>query len=291
MRILLTGASGFLGTHIRSELQIEDITSLGRKGCDIIADIAEKIPDLPFFELVVHAAGRAHILPLTPDRVKEFYLVNTKGTENLLKSLDKNLPSTFVFISSVAVYGKEAGLGIDEGQPLLADSPYGNSKLRAEELVRNWGLSNGVPTVILRLPLIVGRGAPGNLGAMVSAISRGFYFRIGSGNASRSMVLVDDIANLIPTLINKSGTYNLTDGYDPTYRELDTHIANQLGKSVKSIPSELVRIIARVGDSFKCLPINSYRLKKLETSLTFSSSKAKQELNWNPTPILQHIWL
>jgi len=291
MRILLTGASGFLGTHIRSELQSEDIISLGRKGCDIIADIAEKIPDLPFYDLVVHAAGKAHSLPVTPEQLKDFYAVNITGTENLLKGLDKNLPSTFVFISSVAVYGKEVGLGIDEGHPLLADSPYGISKLRAEALVRNWGVSNGVPTVILRLPLIVGRGAPGNLGAMVNAISRGFYFRIGSGNASRSMVLVEDIANLIPTLINKSGIYNLTDGCDPTYRELDTHIANQLGKSVKSIPVKLVRIVARVGDSFKWLPINSYRLKKLEKSLTFSSSKAKQKLNWNPTPVLQHRWL
>jgi nucleoside-diphosphate-sugar epimerase len=291
MRILLTGASGFLGTHINSKLQGFDITSLGRNGSDIFADITDKVPPLPFYDLVVHAAGKAHSLPISQKQAEEFYAVNTKGTENLLNGLNEHLPSTFVFISSVAVYGKVSGLEIDEGHPLLADSPYAISKLRAEELVRNWGLSTGVPIVILRLPLIVGLGAPGNLGAMVNAIKRGYYFRIGSGNASRSMVLVEDIANLIPTLINKSGTFNLTDGYDPTYRELDTHIANQLGKSVKSVPLKLVRILARFGDSFKWFPINSYRLKKLETSLTFSSIKASQQLNWKPNQILQHRWL
>lgn len=137
MTFILTGASGFLGRKIKNEL-CEDVLSIGRTNTDIICDLSSLIPKLPANKIVIHSAGKAHSVPKTPQQKQEFFDVNVLGTQNLLKGLEQapSLPKSFVFISSVAVYGLDQGNNIKESHPLNAKDPYGLSKIQAEEIVQ-----------------------------------------------------------------------------------------------------------------------------------------------------------
>ena len=159
-------------------------------------------------------------------------------------------------------------------------SAYGKSKLEAEKLVLDWGKEYGVNIVILRLPLIFGLGAPGNLGAMEKAIKKGYYFRIGSGNAVRSMVDVEQLSDFLVNLYgSESGIYNLV-SYHRSFKEVEQIFSDLYHKRIKVIPSWMATLAAKLGDMIPGFPLNSYRLKKLESSLTFDCSKAVQQLGW-----------
>jgi nucleoside-diphosphate-sugar epimerase len=294
MKVLLTGAGGFLGRIIRQTLTEHEVTTLGRgEDMDLRLDICSPLPDLNGYDMVVHAAGKAHMVPKDEEQSAAFMRVNLEGTRMLLDALARNgkAPGTLVFISTVAVYGKEEGLGITESNPLDAMTPYGVSKRLAEREVETWAKEHQVSALILRLPLVVGKGAPGNLGAMERHLRRGTYFRIGDGGARRSMVLGSDVAELIARAQGLSGTYHVTDGRHPSFRELDMHMASQLGSKVRAIPETMARAMAKIGDLIPGSPFDSYRLGKLSHSLTFDDARAVRELGWSPTPVLESRFL
>ena len=85
-----------------------------------------------------------------------------------------------------------------------------------------------------------------------------------------------------------SGTFNLTDGLDPSFAEIENAVALQYGKkSVMRLPYVMLRPLAFLGDIFKFLPVNSKKLAKLTTELTFSCAKAIEQLNWHPQNVIQ----
>jgi nucleoside-diphosphate-sugar epimerase len=255
--------------------------------CDLKLEIP-KFKRLKDFDRIIHAAGKAHSLPKHLLEEREFHWVNVDGTRNLLNGIDawvesnqgRVYPRQFVFISTVAVYGLEGGVNISEDQVLVPTSAYGKSKLEAEKLVLDWGKEHRVNILILRLPLIFGLGAPGNLGAMEKAIKKGYYFRIGSGNAVRSMVEVEQLSDFLVNLDgSESGIYNLV-SYHRSFKEVEQIFSDLYYKRIKVIPSWMAKFAAKLGDVIPGFPLNSYRLKKLESSLTFNCSKAEQQLGW-----------
>ena len=288
MKVLLSGSSGFLGGYILSHLNRTgtEVITVGRSATNaILCDLKTEVPMIDVyheFGLIIHSAGLAHRVPKKEAEGKLFFDVNVGGTKNLLEGLVvlKKKPRCFVFVSTVAVYGVEEGLGIDETHKLNGISPYALSKIEAEKLVQDWCDMHGVNCVILRLPLVIGDNAPGNLGAMERAIRKGYYFRLGSGNARRSMVNAEDVARLMPLLIDQHGIYNLTDGKHLCYCEFDVLLAKKYSKNIRSIPKYLGKFLALIGDVFVFFPLNSYRLNKLEASFTVSDSKARIELGW-----------
>ncbi len=292
MKTLLTGASGFLGYYLKEQFQ-KDLITLGRGSSNSIpCSLDKEIPVLPPVDLVVHNAGWAHRIPKNPEEESKFYQVNLFGTKNLLTGLENSgaLPKAIVFISTVAVYGLEKGSLISEKTELRPETPYAKSKFEAELLLQGWASSKGVNLIILRLPLVAGaKNTPGNLGAMIRGIKNGFYFRIGTGNAKKSMVLASDVASLVPTLISKKGVFNLTDGVHPTIAELEDYLGSFYEKKIRTIPSWLLKIAVYLGDRFPQVPINSYRLSKLSDSLTFDDSKARKELGWNPSHVIGNL--
>lgn len=292
--VLITGANGFLGKYIVDALNgTRAIYTLGTGDSnDIQVDLSKEIPNLPEVRMVVHAAGKAHMIPRTEEEKNRFFEINSKGTENLLAALDRleKLPEIVVLISTVAVYGLDEGEGISENEPLLGDTPYALSKIEAEGLVSSWAKSRGVSALVLRLPLIIGaRDSKGNLKAMIEGLKKGRYFRVGAGKSKKSMVLAKDVAELIGRLENEKGIYNLTDGIHPSIADLDSSIASVLGKKVRSIPESLLAIMAKIGDVFTILPINTYRYSKLTSTLTFSDDLARKEINWSPHNSVQGI--
>src|SRR5690606_9088682 len=293
MKLLFTGASGFLGQNVKPILEKQyEVKTLGLAGDDIVSNIAHDIPEISeTFDVVFHAAGKAHIVPKTPEEKQAFFDVNYQGTVNLCKALEKSsLPKAFIFVSTVAVYGVEFGANISEEHPLKGETPYALSKIQAEQYLTEWCAKNNVKLGIIRPSLIAGPNARGNLGAMVNGIKTGKYFSIGGGTARKSVLMVQDIATLIPLLVEKGGIYNVCDDVQPSFRELEAIIAKQLDKNQpKAIPYFIAKAMALVGDLLGAkAPINSLKLKKITESLTFSNNKAKTELGWQPISVLEN---
>jgi nucleoside-diphosphate-sugar epimerase len=289
VKILLTGATGFLGKTILHGLQNQhEILSIGRdEGVGDAVDITKKIPTLPLVDMVVHAAGKAHSIPKSEEEEQMFFKVNTLGTQNLMEALQKNPPKTFVFISTVAVYGLDFGEKIDESWPLSGNTAYARSKINAEKYLMDWGKSYNIKILILRLPLVIGSNPPGNLGKMIKGIKRGTYFSIGGGRARKSMVLAEDVAKLIAECPDVSGIYNLTDGYHPSFAELESMICEQLQRPKPfNMPLGLAKLLGKIGDFITVFPVNSDTINKITQDLTFSDLKARQELDWNPSRVI-----
>lgn len=307
MEVLLTGRGGFLGKGIYQYFNSSDcsVCSVIRSSVAdesdwyVTADLAkfppQMIPDQRF-DLVIHAAGKAHVVPRTPAEKEAFYTENLNISKNLLAGLNQLVkkPTQFVFISSVAVYGLDAGTEITEITGLNAIDPYGKSKIASEELITTWCKANNVVLTILRLPLIAGENPPGNLGDMIRVINKGSFPLIADGRAKRSIILAKDVSVFIDKIKSIGGIYHLTDGHDPSFKELAEAISQKSGKGkLLSIPFSIAKIMAIVGDvltklTSKDLPFNSRKLEKMTSSLTFSNEKAINAVDWKPTSVLDY---
>ncbi len=294
MEILLTGANGFLGRTIVNELNNNHkISSLSRTSSDYRISLDKEVPFFKQkFDLVIHAAGKAHSVPKTDSERKKFHDVNVIGTENLFIGLEKiGLPKQFVFISSVSVYGQDFGKNIDEDHPLEAKDAYGLSKIEAEKIVTQWCQNNNIICTILRLPLLVGISPPGNLGAMIKAIDKGYYFNIGGGKARKSMVLANDVVSYIIKVAAIGGIYNLTDGVHPNFKALSGAISKNKNKGTPfNLPLFIAKLLGYVGDLLgNKIPINSVKLKKITSDLTFDDTKAREVVGWKSQGVLEYL--
>ncbi|MNS16129.1 UDP-glucose 4-epimerase [compost metagenome] len=288
--ILVTGANGFLGKHICQAIPAAELCTLSRTDARMAIDICKpfQLPDEQF-STIIHTAGKAHSIPQTEAEEQEFYKVNAEGTKHLLQALEQlsTLPKAFVLISTVAVYGLEQGINISEDTPLQASSAYGKSKIMAEATVQQWCRKHHVRCTILRLPLLAGAHAPGNLGKMQHAIQKGRYYNIAGGRAHKSMVLASDVATAIMPLSAIGGVYHLTDGQHPTFAALSQAMAAKAGKKKPlSIPYILARLLAGLGTFIPGFPLNRSTLEKMTADLTFNDDKARSTGAWAPQSVL-----
>jgi len=288
MKYLITGASGFLGNYLITNVDKfnHEFITLGRSSFnDIICDLSHKAPEFKknSIEVVIHAAGKAHCFDKNKNQL-DFEHVNVNGTKNILKALDNQLEtiSHFVFISSVSVYGLNTGIMIDENHSLLGSSDYAKSKIKAEKIVRNWGIKHNVPILILRLPLLIGSNPKGNLKRMIDGIKKKRYFSVGGGRAKKSMVLASDVADFIYSNHKSNGVYNLTDGVTHKIRDLEDKIGNYFNVKIYNLPILLARKLTIFHKFFYKFPLSKDTLTKITSDLTFSDVKVKNKLNWSP---------
>jgi nucleoside-diphosphate-sugar epimerase len=291
--LLFTGANGFLGRNVLATLaKSYAVSTLDRTSADIVLDLSQNIPKLiQKFDIILHAAGKAHSIPKSDKDIQEFYEVNYQGTKKLCIGLENaRVPQIFIFISTVAVYGCEYGELITEDYPLNTETPYGKSKKQAEEYLLEWCDRKNVQLTILRPSLLAGKTPPGNLGSMIEGIAKGRYVSIAGGKVQKSIAMVDDIARLIPCCEKSSGIFNFCDSYNPTFRELEQVIAKQLKKPLPvNIPMWSAKCFAQIGDFLHLNLINTEKLKKITQSLTFSNEKIKKELNFIPSDVLTNF--
>jgi nucleoside-diphosphate-sugar epimerase len=293
-RLLFTGASGFLGYNVKPVLERSyDVHTIGLTDDDDLKfNLVKGVPPInTYYDVVLHAAGKAHIVPKTEAEKQSFYDVNYQGTVNLCAALEKvGVPQALIFISTVAVYGCEYGELITEEHPLEGTSPYADSKIKAEKYLTEWCTKHDVKLGILRPSLLAGKNAPGNLGAMVNGIKKGYYMNIAGGKVVKSILMAEDIAHLVPLVAEKGGVYNVCDTRQPSFGEISVSVAKQLGKGTPlNIPYWLAWFMAKVGDMLgNKAPINSYKLEKMTESLTFSNEKARRELGWEPLDVLEN---
>lgn len=273
--LLFTGSEGFIGRNLLPLLAADysRIDTLGRsEACTVHADLSKDVPALPTrYDVVIHVAGLAHV----PSTEAEMDAVNNRGTQRLCRALeDAGVPRTFIYMSTVAVYGADEGFDIDVNAAPQPKTPYGISKYAAEQFLRRWADENGVHLYILRLPLVLGPNAPGNLGAMTRAIARGRYLSIGRGDTLKSLVTIDAIADVLKKLPAEPGTYNLV-SHNMTVRALEGAIANHYGRRLPAaIPHAVVMGAAYVAAALLGArsPLTPARVRKLTRSLTFKNS-------------------
>lgn len=293
-KLLFTGGTGFLGKNVMPLLKEKyEVTTCGITPEDMIkANLAKEVPVLDkHYDVVLHACGKAHVVPKTEAEKQLFFDINYQGTVNLCSALEKvGVPRALVFISTVAVYGCDFGDMITEEHALDGETPYAKSKRMAEEYLTGWCKEHSVVLGILRPSLLAGMNAPGNLGAMVNGVRKGFYMNIAGGKVVKSILMAEDIAHLLPLVAERGGTYNVCDTRQPSFGELSISVAKQLGKGKPlNIPYWMAWSMAKVGDLLGSkAPINSYKLEKMTHSLTFSNEKARRELGWEPMDVLTH---
>lgn len=130
-------------------------------------------------------------------------------------------------------------------------------------------------------------------GRFDKGIKKGYYFNIADGKAKKSVVLAIDVAKIIPIAAKMGGIYNLTDGIHPDFSQLSSLISTQLNKRPPlNILYFLAKLMALTGDLLgKKSPINSDKLKKITSDLTFNDSKARMALQWNPQSVLSTLTL
>ncbi|MEG0011714.1 MAG: NAD-dependent epimerase/dehydratase family protein [Muribaculaceae bacterium] len=293
-KLLLTGSSGFLGSNIYSILARQyEVFTLAKYHGDYKIDLAIDVPThLPTCDIVLHAAGKVHIIPQTKEEIKSFYDVNLQGTKNLCKGLElSGKIESFIFISTVSVYGCGSGENISEDYPLNGTSHYAISNRMAEEFLLDWCASNGIKLIILRPSLVAGRNPLGNLKSMIAMIKKHCYFNIAHGNIRKSVLMADDIAHIVPLLAGKEGIYNMCSDENPTFEQIAEIVSEQLGvRKPISIPYWIAKCMATVGD---CLgakaPINTAKLNKMVNTLTFSNAKICRETGWTPMNVLENF--
>ena len=295
MKILLTGAQGYLGSYIYSELiSYNEVKTLGRSNCDYNIDLKNtNFLINEDFDCIIHCAGLAHVQPNGNfvNGAKKFLDTNVLGTINLLSQFrDSKKLTNFILISSVSVYGVDNGEMLSEMQNTNPTEPYGYSKLLQELIVTEWCVKKKVTLSIFRLPLVVGKNAPGNFGSLINAIKSNSFFNVSGVLTRKSMVLAQDIAKNILMSIDIGGVYNLTDGDNPEIKYLVNEIGARYKVKVISVPYFILYLIAKIGDiSLGLIPLNTYKFHKLTKSLTFSDEKAQVKIGWNPKKVILNL--
>lgn len=291
--ILLTGHTGFLGSVIYKSLIKEFVVyTLGRSEyCDYTIDFLNWDGRLELkhpIDAVVHVAGLAHGKSASE---KDMLCVNYDTVTSLVKISEILGVENFVFISSVAVYGKSFGSAIDELAECKPDSVYGQSKLNSEKHILNWVMKDSKRRQIsLRLPLVLGPNPPGNLGKLISSIQSGKHIFLKGNEARKSVVLASDVAifisNWLQNDVKKSGIVNLTCGEAPTFNWIEYSIQQLTGRRffitfpVGLLWKTIIVLKNRLGVS---IPI----LGKIFYPLTFSDQLARDRFNYQSKELNQ----
>jgi nucleoside-diphosphate-sugar epimerase len=257
VRILVTGASGFVGHAVVERLAADPrdlILAASRRPPGLLAKRVEWVQmgdlaagaawneSLDDIRVVVHTAARVHVMHDTAaDPLAEFRRVNVDGTLALARRAHASGVSRFIFLSSIKVNGE----GSQRGRPFRADDqpqpvdPYGLSKLEAERALLALGAQTGMEIVIIRPVLVYGRGVRGNFRSLIEWVRRGVPLPFGGIDNRRSFVALDNLADLIGTCVRHpaaSGTWLVSDGDDVSTPELLRRVAGAMSVRLRLMP-------------------------------------------------------
>jgi nucleoside-diphosphate-sugar epimerase len=276
MKILITGASGFLGRNLISYLEYQfEIECLNRENIETAS--------LNDNEVIIHLAGKAHDLKKSSNP-NEYYQVNFELTKNLYDAFLKSDAKKFIFISSIKAAADSVEGVLDENIIPNPQTHYGKSKLMAEQYIQSQPLPEGKSYYILRPCMIHGPGNKGNLNLLYKFVRKGIPYPLAGFNNKRSFLSIENLCFIINELITRDdipgGIYQVADDEALSTNEVVLILATSLNVKPRlwKIPKKIILFLAKVGDRLH-LPLTTERLNKLTESYVVSNQKIKNALN------------
>ena len=298
-KILVTGSDGFVGRglvqgllhsgrfEVRGSVR-KSATAAALGGGYVSVGNIEGSTDwsraLLGIDVVIHAAGRAHIMKDSKiDPLSEFRSVNVAGSLNLARQAFRKGVKRFIFISSIKVNGERTSAvkpykACDSVEP---EDSYGVSKFEAEKGLLAIGHQTGMEVVIIRPPLVYGPGVKGNFASMMRLVAKGLPLPLGAVHNKRSLVALDNLVDLIITCIDHPDAVNqvflAADGEDLSTSELLRRIGVAMERPARlvPVPAGLLHIGAMVmGKKDVAM--------RLLGSLQVDISKNREMLGWEP---------
>jgi UDP-4-keto-D-FucNAc 4-reductase len=291
--VLVTGASGFIGAvtcdalrqagwhvqgAVRERAEHQGLITVGDIGAMTVADWR---PILVGVEVIIHLAGRAHVLKETmANPLTEFRRVNTEGTSRLMSAAEQAGVRRFVFVSSIGVNGDVSGeKSFTENSLVNPHKPYAVSKYEAELLLRSMATQSGMELVIVRPPLVYGAGVKGNFAKLQKLVAKGIPLPVGLANNRRTLVSVNNLANFLVCCAAHSQAagelFLIGDDRAISTKEIVKLLAQGMHKKVWLVP--IPPILARFGAQ---LIGKQDMYNQLFGSLTVSTDKARHLLQW-----------
>ena len=302
MKVLITGANGFIGSYLCLLLSAKGVAV--RASCRTVQSsnlIKSKISDvvitgdisgntdwseaLEGVELVIHLAACVHqIKPVDGDSNSLFNSINADGTYNLARQAAENQVSRFIFVSSVKVHGEGAfqehpftescvtGINCDE---------YGLSKHLAENHLREVSQHSNMEFVIIRPPLVYGAGVGANFKSLMRLLDTGIPLPFAGVENKRSMIAVDNLCDFIDFCISDdkvvNETFLISDNRDLSLPQLLTLIRKSMNQKSRLfyLPLIMIRML------FTILG-RKMQFEKLTGSYVLDSSKVQKSLTWKP---------
>lgn len=296
--ILLTGATGFVGRNLCSQLLASkyDVTAVIRREDDslpsgIKTQVVGSIESVKGWEdiclnvdVIIHTAARVHVMDdVSSNPLEEFRKVNTQATLNLARQAAKVGVKRFIFISSIKVNGESTSKGqaFTPEDRFIPNDPYALSKYEAEQGLLELAKRTGLEVIIIRPPLVYGPNVKANFLSMLKWVRRGAVLPLGAIHNQRSLVAVDNLVSFVIYCIDHPKATNeiflISDGEDVSITELLTKVAKAFGKKLYLIPAPvgLMNFVAKIiGKSDVAC--------RLFDSLQIDSSKARDLLDWKP---------
>lgn len=293
MKILITGASGFVGRYLVNELaQLHEIIACVRKKGNLLPSSVQQIISNNFYDIaipqdinvIVHLAGVAHN---KNSSVNEFEKINVDGTLELARKALKANVKRFIFISSIGVNGYNTyNRSFTEKDIPNPINDYTLSKYQAEVGLEELFKGTKTDLVIIRPPLIYAHDAPGNFASLLKLIDMGLPLPFGCANNKRSFISVHNLVNFIlycinyPSQINE--TFVIADDQRISTKQLVTSISKGMGKTnlLLPVPAYPIKLAANfIGKKML--------YDQLFGDLEIDNTKAKKILNWQP-PVNTH---
>ncbi len=300
MRLIISGASGFLGSALLSKLsqqpsnQVLAIFRTPPKGGTNAAGFATLIGKLEpnedwsgiprLCQALIHTAARVHVMKdASANPLGEYRRVNVEGTLNLARQAAAAGLRRFIFLSTLKVNGESTPAGkayTADDKPAPLD-PYSVSKWEAEQGLREIAARSGMEIVIIRPPLIYGPGVKGNFLSMARWLKRGIPLPLGAIRNQRSMLNLDNLLDLIVVCIAHPAAANQTflasDGEDLSTPDLLRRTGAALGKPARLIPVPVWLLKATAAPLGKAGIV-----QRLCESLRADISKTRRMLDWSP---------
>jgi nucleoside-diphosphate-sugar epimerase len=305
--ILITGATGFIGGHLIDRLQQSgQLIAAVRKDSSQLPEyvksivIGEITPDTDWgaalvgVDIVVHLAARAHILQDTAtDPASEFMRANADSTENLAKQAILAGVKQFVFVSSIGAMGSSSQDVLTETVVCQPDTPYGCSKLAAEQALISAASGTEMSWTIFRPTLVYGAGNPGNMERLIKLIRTGLPIPFASIQNRRSLVYVGNLVDAIASSLSHPSAdrqmFVISDDRVISTPELVHSIAGilNLNCTLVPFPVKLFQLAGKLGDLIqnilhRPLPLNSRTIDSLTSSLAVDTQYLKTTLDWQP---------
>ncbi|MDK2744672.1 MAG: NAD-dependent epimerase/dehydratase family protein [Nitrospira sp. BO4] len=307
-KVLVTGASGFLGSSVVKELcrsgyQVRALLHDATKSISFLPGVETVVADVRDSQRVreitdgcgaiVHLAAKVHALD-DAGFEQDYEAVNIKGTKHILDAAVEAGVRRIVFASSVKVFGEETSGCIDETRTPDPQTAYGRSKWQAEQLVSDYGARHDLTAVSLRLPMVYGPTNKGNLFQMIQAIDRGRFPALPRLPAVRSLLHVGNFVQAVLLCLQAPSigraAYIVADAEPYCVTDLYDWLRTGLGKAPPRwrVPLWVLKGGARCGDLLKGIsgrhtPLTTERLAKLIGCAWFNSTAITRELGYKAT--------